>query len=379
MKNKLIKFLLIFGLIVIPLTAIKATDKTNNETLFVAQDEIISGNLIAAGENIIIDGTISGDLIVAAKSLVVTGRVEGDILALSQDIEIEGEVGGNVRVFGDSVNIDSNITRNLNVFGSNVNIGENTRVGWDVLTISVSSVRIRGNIYGSLSAYGQKVFIASKIGKNVDVTNYGQNQNLTIAKETVINGDLNYSARIPAEIASGANISGQTNYQELQEENKTTFSSWAWSRLFSVLSIILIGLVLIFLMPKYLKDINENLKKHSGKIALVGSGLLLIVPPLSLILLFTIIGVPLALVLISLWLAGMFLAKTLIAVVLGEILIKDLFKKPSAHIFWSLILGAFILSLIFSLPFVGWFIRLVAIAFGLGSIVLYVTNKCKNI
>ena len=77
MKNKLIKFLVIFGLIIIPLTALKATNDTNNETLFVAKDEVISGNLIAAGESIIVDGTISGDLIVAAQSLVVSGRVEG--------------------------------------------------------------------------------------------------------------------------------------------------------------------------------------------------------------------------------------------------------------------------------------------------------------
>ncbi len=379
MKNKLIKFFLIFGLIIIPLTALKATNDTSNETLFVAKDEIISGNLIAAGESIIVDGTVSGDLIVAAQSLVVTGRIEGDILALSQEIEIKGEVGGNVRVFGDSVNIDSNITRNLNAIGSNVTIGENTRVGWDVLTVSVSSARIRGNIYGSLSAYGQKIFLAGKIGKNADIKNYGQNQGLTIAKDTVINGDLNYSAKLPADIADGANISGQINYQEIQEEEKTSFSTWAWNRLFSILSMILIGLVLIFLMPKYLKEINHHLKKQSGKIALIGAGLLLIIPPLAIILLFTIIGIPLALALFSLWLAGLFFAKTIISIALGEMLIKDLFKKQTVHIFWSLILGAFILSLIFSIPFVGWFIRLVAIAFGLGSIVLYVTHKCKNI
>jgi len=380
MKNKLIKFLLIFGIIALPLTALKAAEQVNNnETLFIAQDEVVAGNLIAAGENIIIDGVISGDLIVAAKSLVVTGRVGGDILALSQNIEIGGEVGGNVRVFGDSVNIDSNITRNLNLFGSNLYIGEKTRVGWDVLAVSASTMKVRGNIYGSLSAYGQNVFIASKIGKNVDVKNYGQNQNLTIAKETVINGDLNHFARVPAEVASGASIAGQINYQEISEETKTSFSSWAWSRLFSVLSMILIGLALIFLMPKYLKDLKENLKNQSGKIALVGASLLLIIPPLSLVLLFTIIGIPLALILLSLWLAGIFLAKTLIAVALGEMLIKDLFKKEAVHIFWSLVLGALILSLVFSLPFVGWFIRLVVITFGLGSIVLYVTNKCKNI
>ena len=54
MKNKLIKFLVIFGLIIIPLTALKATNDTNNETLFVAKDEVISGNLIAAGKALLL-------------------------------------------------------------------------------------------------------------------------------------------------------------------------------------------------------------------------------------------------------------------------------------------------------------------------------------
>jgi len=379
MKNKLIKVLIILGALALPLVGLKAADKINNNTLFVAQDEIISGNLMAAGESVVVDGVISGDLIVLAKSVTVSGRIEGDVLAVAQNIDISGEVGGNIRVIGDLVNINSHVNRNLNALGSNVNIGEKTRVGWDVLIASISATRIKGSIQGSLNVYSQKIFIASKIGKNVKVKTHGQNQSLIVAKEAVINGDLNYSSKNPAEIANAASISGQINYQEIKEKKESSFSSWAWNRLFSILSIILIGLVLLFLTPNYLKTLNNTLKNNSGKMVLIGAGLLLIIPPLSIILLFTIIGMPLALILMSLWLSGIFLAKTLIAVALGETIIKDLFKKQTSHIFWSLILGAFILSLIFSLPFVGWFIRLVAISFGLGSLLLHVINKPKNI
>ena len=142
------------------------------------------------------------------------------------------EIGGNVRVFGDSVNIDSNITRNLNAFGSNITIGENTRVGWDVLTVSISSARIQGKHLWLFKRLWTKDFLAGKIGKNADIKNFGQNQGLTIAKETVINGDLNYSAKIPANIADGANISDKQIIKKFKKKKNLFFHLGLESSLF---------------------------------------------------------------------------------------------------------------------------------------------------
>ena len=378
MNKKLTKFILIAAAIFIPIAGFAAT-KNNSDSIFVASDETISGNLMAAAESIIIDGSISGDLMAIGSSITVNGRVEGDIIALAQNIIINGEVGGNVRVIGSYININGLIARNLNAFGSEVLIGENTKIGWDVLLGAISA-RVNGDISGSIDSYVQKIFINGRVGKNVSIRIYKNKDadSLVIDKSAVINGDLSYSANKKL-IVPENNIAGQINFNQTETKESGALTLWAWSRVFSILSIILIGLIIIFALPKQTYNLIELTKKKYLKSLLVGAIVLLIVPVLSIIMLFTIIGIPLSLVLICLWLAGIFIAKTLAALMLGELIIKGALKNKKAHLFWSLLLGAVLISLLFSLPWFGWFLRIIIICLTLGSILIYVTNQSKNI
>jgi cytoskeletal protein CcmA (bactofilin family) len=379
MNIKTLKILIISALIVIPLGVWGASSNSNDQ-IIIAENDVVSGNLLAASKNITVDGTVSGDIIAAAQSITINGRVDGDVLVAAQTIVVNGEVGGNIRVIGSSVTINSQVARNLNALGSSVVIGKDSRVGWDAILVS-SSAQVKGTITGALSAYVQNIIISGKVGKNVDIKTYDQNQaqKIIITKETTINGDLNYSSVTQAEIESGANISGQTNYQAPVVQKKNVFSSWVWSRVFSILSLLLIGLVFLFITTKHTNNILGILKTKPAKSFLVGAIIFLIIPPLVLVLAITIIGLPLAAILLSLWLAGIFLAKTMVAIFVGNLLIKDLLKKPQTPLFWSLIFGALIMSVLFSLPVVGWIISLLTIWLGLGGFLFYVTNQSKNI
>lgn len=379
MNIKTLKILIISAFIVIPLGVWGASNNNNNQIL-IAENDVVSGNLLAASKNITVDGTVSGDVIAAAQSITINGRVEGDVLVAAQTIVVNGEVGGNIRVIGNSVTINSQVARNVNAFGSDVVIGKDSRIGWDVILVA-SSAQVKGIITGALNSYVQNIIISGKIGKNVDIKTYDKNQaqKIIITKETIINGDLNYSSANKAEIESGANISGQTNYQAPVVEKKNVVSAWIWSRVFSILSLLLIGLIFLFITTKHTNNILRTLKTKPAKSFLVGAIIFLIIPPLVLVLAITIIGLPLAAILLSLWSAGIFLAKTMVAIFVGTLLIKDLLKKPQAPLFWSLIFGTLIMSILFSLPVVGWIISLLTIWLGLGGFLFYVTNQSKNI
>lgn len=379
MNIKTLKILIISILIIVPFGVWGASNSSNDQIL-IAENDIVSGNLLAASKNITVDGTVSGDVIAVAQSITINGRVDGDVLVAAQTIVVNGEVGGNIRVIGNSITINSQVARNLNALGSDVVIGKDSRIGWDAILVS-SSAQVKGAITGTLSSYVQNIIISGKIGKNVDIKTYDNNQSqkIIITKETIINGDLNYSSVTRAEIESGANISGQTNYQAPVVHKKNTVSSWIWSRVFSILSLLLIGLIFLFITTKHTNNILRVLKTKPGKAFLVGAIIFLIIPPLVLVLAITIIGLPLAAILLSLWSAGIFLAKTMVAIFVGNLLIKDLLKKPQTPLFWSLIFGTLIMSILFSLPIVGWIISLLTIWLGLGGFLFYVTNQSKNI
>jgi hypothetical protein len=379
MKLKFTVIALFLLLLFIPFFALKAQNDDPKGTVFISSEENITGNLLAAGDSVIVDGIIGGDLIVAANYITVSGRVEGDILAIGQNINIDGEVGGNIRVIGNTIIINGDVSRNVNAFGSQVIIGDNSRIGWDVILGGIDS-SIRGNIVGSLDSYSQKTIISGKVGKNANIKVINNNEaGLIINQSAIINGDLNYSSKDKINLANSENISGEINWKEINTQGKSPFSNWAWEIAFSFLSVLFIGLFFVFITPYYSRGFILEIKNKKWKPILIGALFTLITIPLAVVIAFTIIGLPLSLILLSLWLAGLFIGKTIAAIILGELITTKILKKNNIHLFWPLLIGALVLSLLFSIPWFGWIINLVFIWLGLGSVLSYVANKPKNI
>ena len=353
--------------------------KTGN-SIYVAKDEIVSGNFYAAGNNITIDGTISGDLIAAAQTINVNGRVEGDIIVAAQDININGEVGGNVRVAGTSISLNGAVARNVNVFGSNIIIGSNARIGWDVFAAGVA-LEMRGNVDGGLSGSVGHGLVSGKIGKNINlkISENNLSEGLIISPEASVGGGIIYTAQKPAQISEKASIGGKIE-QKIPEARPTNwFAVWALAKIYAIFSALVVGLVLIFLGRKITPKILEKIEEKPFKMLLPGLIIMLVLPPIALILAFTIIGIPMALIISAWWLVATYVAKIFTAILIGQLILKALFKKGDIPLIWSLVLGVVVLWLLFAIPFIGWMLCLFAIWFGLGGIWTYASGQLKNL
>ncbi len=380
MKKQIFKLFLILGLLIIPLAALQAADIKTNNSIYINKDEIIAGNLYAAGNTITVDGNISGDLIAVAQTIIVNGRIEGDLISLAQEIIINGAVGGNIRVAGNSLVINGPVARNVNAFGAKISLGDKAHVGWDVY-LAAANCEIRGSIDGNLNGYVGQALIAGKIGKNVDLTfnNQSDGQVLIIAPETIINGDLIYTAKNAANISDKANISGQTQQKILETKKANNwFLAWLWSRLFAIFSALAVGLVLIFLGQNITSKITNKIQEAPLKVFWSGLIVLFVMPPIALILLFTLIGIPLAFMTMTIWLILIYLAKIISALLIGQMILDKTTKTKNWKPIWPLILGVFITWIIFSLPFVGWLVGLAAVCFGLGGMWLCLLPALKS-
>jgi len=380
MKNKKIIIFLFLALILLPFLAVQAADTKAGGAIYVATDEIVSGNLFAAGQTITIDGTISGDLIAAAQTINVNGRIEGDLIAAAQTINVNGEIGGNIRIAGNSLSINGTVARNVNAFGNNVMIGNNAKIGWDVW-LAGNTAEVRGLIEGSLGGHAGQAFVSGKIGKdvNLELSDQGLSHGLVVSPEAVINGDLIYTSKETARISDQASLGGQIEQKLPQTSEKNWFLVWLWNKLFAIFSAIVVGLVLIFLLKNVTTKILEKVTEKPAKMLVPGLILMLILPPIALLLLFTVIGIPLALIIAAWWLVAIYLAKIMTAIIVGELLIKKVLKKNNYHLFWSLALGVVICWLLFAIPFLGWILGLIAVWIGLGGIYHYAANQLRNI
>ncbi|QQS60283.1 polymer-forming cytoskeletal protein [Candidatus Falkowbacteria bacterium] len=367
----------------------KALMVQNKESLYVAKDEVISSSYVAAGSTITIDGKIQGDVICAGRSIIINGFVDGDVLCLGQTITINGEVRGSVRAIGSSVVINGKVARNVTVAGSDVGLGSKGEVGWDMMFASAYS-DIRGAVKRDIDGAGAIMTIGGLVGRNVNLfgdrnddskNDKNNNPTITIAKEAVINGNLSYTATQDALVEEGAMIKGSTDRHDFalrrSGDANSAVAAYIWWRIIVIFSALLVGLILISWLKRPLHEISQKI--FVKPYATFGYGLLFIIvtPIISILLMFTFIGIPLALMMSAIWLIVLYLGKIITAIIVGQEIMKRRKqvegKKSSAVL--AMVVGVVVSYLIFSIPVLGGFMSMLATIFGVGLIWIYGREK----
>ena len=360
--------------------AVSAYAVKKGDSVYAPKGETIEGNLYAVAANITIDGDVMGDIICAGQSINISGKVAGDIICAGQSINISGKIGGSLRLIGETINYSGQTARNGAVLGATIITSDDSTIGWDLLALG-NIFEFRGDIGGYLNGYLGKANIAGKVGKNIKLNFGSKNANqqpLLIASSAEINGDVSYTADQAAVIENNAVISGKIihNLPIVAAKRAGFFSfSWWWVGIISIFSALVVGLVLISFWREAIIKTTDLMANRVG--ASLGRGILVLVLtlPLTFVLLVTIIGIPLSLILMALWLVSLYVSKVIIGIMVGRKLANKFFPLKKDSLIFSMILGIVICFLIFSLPIIGKILALLAMVWGLGGITLALKNK----
>lgn len=367
-----------------------AIDIKDQDTTIIAKDEIISSTLIRAGSSLVIDGKVQGDVICLGQSITINGFVDGDVLCAGQSITINGEVRGNVRAVGNSVVINGKVARNVMVAGSNITLGNQAQVGWDMMFAGAMN-QINGSVKRDVDGVGARIIISGNVARNVYLMsgdNRQENQSegekinssIVITKGATINGDFNYKTNSQAQIEDGATIKGTTtklSFTSTKGSSRGEFVGWIWWRIICMFAALLVGLILVSWLKKPLNDIAQRIFKNSYRTIGIGFLIMIVIPIVCFILAITIIGLPLALIFFVLWLTLMYLAKIIVAIIVGNEILKRRQKLESSRQIdiKAMIIGIVIAYIIFSIPVIGWLACLVATLLGLGMVWHYGREK----
>jgi len=238
-------------------------------------------------------------------------------------------------------------------------LGKDSKVGWDVYAAGLN-LESRGDIEGGLSGQVEQALISGKIIKDV---------NLKISN----------NKNKPVTVTETAQLGGKLNQNFSKPDNTNWLVISIWGKVYAIFCSLVVGLVLIYLSKNTTKKILAKIEADPKKTIGPGSVILFVLPLIILFLLFTIIGIPLALILVALWLIFIYIAKIFAALVLGQLILKKIIKKDELNLIWPLIIGTIICYLLFSIPLVGWIISLLAIFIGLGGIYLYASYQLRNL
>ncbi|OIO07458.1 hypothetical protein CO115_00205 [Candidatus Falkowbacteria bacterium CG_4_9_14_3_um_filter_36_9] len=382
MKKTLIVFFALF--LFMPLVASAFAVKTS-DSVYIGKNDTVAGNLYTAGANITVEGKVTGDVICAGQSVNINGAVEGDVICAGQSVNINGAVGGSVRAAGNSVNINGQVARNIMIAGASVILGSDAQAGWDML-IAGAVGEIRGKVGRDLYGVAASMIISGEVNGDVRLKiddkieskrrGVGLNDNKTklkIEDTAKINGGLIYTAEGKAQISSSTSIVGKVthNLPKLKNTKKLALMGLVWVRTYSIFSSLIIGLVLISFWRGRIKDLTDVMQVKAGASIGWGIAVMFLTPVILILLLLTIIGIPLALMLLGIWLIFICVSKILTGILAGRIILEKFWKQKKDNLILAMIIGIVALWIIFSIPFVGWILFLIATWWGLGGIFIY--------
>jgi cytoskeletal protein CcmA (bactofilin family) len=350
---------------------ITATD----DSVTIAKDEIVDDDLFITADTLTIEGTVNGDLYAAAGTITFSGTVNGDLLAAGGMVNVSGNIQDDLRLAGGNINVENaTVGDSLTTFGGNVTLGENTSVGGNLI-FGAGNFTSQAPISRGVLGGAGNITLNSPIGKNVRLGG----EKITLGPLAQINGDLIYTSEEEIILNPQATISGELKKiapkaAEFKKELPSKFPQAlkgikAGLKLWSFLAALLVGALLLYLFPKptqyVANQINQQLLPSLGW----GFLKLLFIFPVILVLIITGIGIPLALIIVTLFAVELYLTKIFVGLCFGNWLANRFnFKNSNPYLIFTVgLLGIYLIT---SLPFIDFLAQIVVTLLGLGAIFL---------
>lgn len=414
------------------ITPARAFDGRGGDRVVIGAQEVVDDDLYVGAQEFVLDGQVNGDLIAAGQIVTINGTVDGDLMAAAQTVVVNGEVTGAIRMAGSVLFLgeEASVGGDIVSAGYSLEVQQGSTVGQD-LVFAGGQILLAGDVARNVQAGTSAFELRGNVGGNVDadvpdaaegssgpppmlfmpqssVSVPNVSLGLTLNPASKIEGDLTYTQSqdltIPAGVVAGEVTrtapasDGRTAAR--QETTGQKVGKWALGFVRSSLTLILIGLFLLWLFPAFVKGLSTQLQAKPlpslGWGALAWAGfffalLLIICVTILGAILFgvltlgqltgTVIGVGLLTLLgliLGFVLVTTFVAKVVFGAALGKWTLARLRSPLAEHRYWPMVLGVLMTAAVIALlsfplipGFLGWLVNVLVVLLGLGALWLW--------
>ncbi|HIE43811.1 MAG TPA: polymer-forming cytoskeletal protein [Candidatus Omnitrophica bacterium] len=342
-----------------------ALQVTADKKVTIEEERTIEENIAVLSEDLKVKGKILRNIFFLSRKGVVEGDLRGDLIGGAKEIDLKGEIGDDVFLVAKIINSEADIKGSL-LFGAQSVEINGGKVWQDVVGVC-EEADIRGDAGGDLFLVAKEIRISGRVLGNARLNA----ERIVLLSSSVIEGDLNYTSPRNIELQEGAQVKGNVNWNKPKTRTRPSFT-WMrkmrlQTRIYSFLSILLIGVVLVSLSPRKILSIEETLRSTPGRS--IGFGALFVfLTPLGLFfIMLSIIGIPLSLIGFFLYFLILYISKIFISVIFGRLIIKREGKGP---LLGALAVGLLILYILTSLPVIGFLVSVATALFGSGAFLI---------
>ncbi|MDD3190637.1 MAG: hypothetical protein PHI66_03025 [Candidatus Pacebacteria bacterium] len=378
MKNKIKKKFLVLFLALSFLCGF-AVYAEETQTISLPASETVPTDLILAGETVDVGSDVLGDVILAGGNISFSGDAEGDILLLGGNARVSGNSVGDIRVVGGNVTIDGIVEKNVTILGGSVIVEEGSIIKGN-LYVAAGNVELRGTVEGNAKAYGSQIVFAGAVSGDADF----RADKIIARGDAVIEGGLVYAASTDILLDENIVRGGVSRvpfenyingYQKKAEDAKFGVELW------QLLSLFIVGFIFFKLFRRQSEKLIGKIERKEiwNKIA-YGFIVLVFNPIVIFVSFLTLVGIPLALMILFSYIILLIAAAVLSPVIVGRLLNgKFNFYKDSDKNLWiDFIAGYLLMQIIGVVPFFGDLALFLLFLFSYGRVTNYVYGEIRN-
>ncbi|MGH8946592.1 MAG: hypothetical protein ACRDVL_10635 [Acidimicrobiia bacterium] len=353
-------------------TALPASgaETASSEIVIIQPDDVVEDDLYAGALRVLVEGEIQGDLVVAAvEEIVIEGTVTGTVTAVAPKITVDGSVGGSLRAAGGEIRVRGGVAGDLVVAVARAHLDPRSTIGGDVLTWA-GELTTAGSIGGDLGGWQRSLRLGGAVEGDVDVS-VGT---LVVSEPLQVGGDLAYRSKNEGRGLEIAEVGGSVVHRLPLPPNIRVRALGLFGRLMLILFLSVSAMVAAYLWPRRTEAAIAEVAAASLRCWLIGAAVLLsplvatavvvvilaLAPPASALSL-GLVSLPIILALFGLVLALSVAAGVPAVGRIGSILGRR------ADLYGAVLVGSVVAGLLWLVPILGWLVPLVVLPLGLGG------------
>ncbi len=326
--------------------------------------QVIDSTAYMAGERVVVGGTIKGDLFCAGNDIVVNGTVEGDVLCAGTNLTIGGTVHGDVRAAGNVVTLKAQVGGSASLAGNTVTIDKGAIVQRDI-TGGASTLNLDGTVKRDMLLGTGVMNFGGTVGRDV----HASISSLSVRNEAKVGGNFIYQSEKQQNLPAGV-VAGQTNFTERTDQTAAD-GSWIKATLWTIVSFIVLALGVTLLVPKYLHEASSVSVRTVMLAFLVGFAALLLLPFASILVMATIVGIPLGMVGMLVWLIMACVSSVFTAYYIGGLILR----KRATNALLVVLVGALVVGLLMLIPGINVLVFIITLCVGMGLQAMHIRHQ----
>jgi len=344
-----------------------------------AQDQFIieasetkSDTQFISASNVFIEGKVLGDVFTVSSELTITGEIDGNLFFLGSRLNIakSAKISGSVFALASKISLAGKLEGNVYLAGSEIYTTRDL-VAQNEANFASSKADLEGTFEKTVRGSAPEINLSNSNFKKSLIL---ETKYLSYTPKTTVKDRLAYRSPYKALLAE-ENLGGAPNIGEerwIKVKLPTYWDKFGNRLIKSLISfgyLLIFGFLWIWLWQEKYKTVVLSLREHLWPALGWGVVLVLVFPSLFIFLLISILGIPIALLLLGLLIFWGYMATVVVGGFIGAYIMQLFGKDSEKRPYLALFLGVLFMFILYSLPGIGWVFKMFAILLALGVLI----------